>query len=286
MQQWSLLREAGIRSPDPIKCFYQDLTKELEKWTTAGHEIILMIDANEHMGEKAGGTGSLVSKFQLMDLIALRHPEQQIPNTYARGPRRIDFIFGTPRVQQHCCKAGILPFGTGYVSDHRASFIRIHIKQILQTTVSASESTYARKLQNAAPKERQRFLEETFNHYSKQNLFERFQKLKETVKWQREHFDEYERCDEQHIAGMLAAKKKTKKIKTTPWSPIFGAAVARKAFWKIGLTLKLTHKRPSDEYIWWAETLDPLGSYRIYVLGMYYIVSMRLMVVEVGCHAL
>jgi hypothetical protein len=71
MQQWSLLREAGIRSPDPIKCFYQDLTHELNTWTTAGHEIILMLDANEHISEKAGSIGSIISKFKLMDLIAL-----------------------------------------------------------------------------------------------------------------------------------------------------------------------------------------------------------------------
>jgi hypothetical protein len=134
--------------------------------------------------------------------------------------------------------------------------VRIHIDKILQADVSASDSLYARKLRNATPKERQIFLEETFRHYSNQNLFERFQKLKEIIDWQREHFDEYERCDEQHIAGMLAAEKKTKKTNTTPWSPIFGAAVARKAFWKIGMSLKLMHKRPSDEYIRWAESLD------------------------------
>jgi hypothetical protein len=122
--------------------------------------------------------------------------------------------------------------------------------------VLAIDSTYARKLRNATPKERQKFLEETYNHYSKQNLFERLQKLWETVEWMEEQLKEFKRCDEQHIAGMLAAEKKTKKINTTPWTPIFGAAVARKAFWKIGLTLKLMHKRPSDKYLRWAETLD------------------------------
>jgi hypothetical protein len=54
---------------------------------------------------------------------------------------------------------------------------------------------------------------------------------------------------------MLAAEKKTKKLNTTPWSPAFGAAVSRKAFWKIGLLLKLIHKRPSDEYMIWAESM-------------------------------
>jgi hypothetical protein len=32
MQQWSLLQEQGIKTPDPIKIFYEDLTLALEKW--------------------------------------------------------------------------------------------------------------------------------------------------------------------------------------------------------------------------------------------------------------
>jgi hypothetical protein len=44
-------------------------------------------------------------------------------------------------------------------------------------------------------------------------------------------------------------------MKFQPWSPTFGAAISRKAFWKIALSLKMTHKRPSNEYITWALTL-------------------------------
>jgi hypothetical protein len=51
MQQWSILRERGIRSPDPIKTFYDDLSTELLKWSSVGSEIILMLDANEPIGD-------------------------------------------------------------------------------------------------------------------------------------------------------------------------------------------------------------------------------------------
>jgi hypothetical protein len=43
MQQWSLLCESGIISPDQIKCFYQDLSSELSTWTNAGYEIMLRV---------------------------------------------------------------------------------------------------------------------------------------------------------------------------------------------------------------------------------------------------
>jgi hypothetical protein len=85
MQQWSLLRESGIKSPDPIKWFYQDLSAELQAWTNKGYEILLMMDANEHIGEKPGGIGKIVSTFKLTDLILYKHPEKEIPNTYAEN---------------------------------------------------------------------------------------------------------------------------------------------------------------------------------------------------------
>jgi hypothetical protein len=142
MQQWSLLRESGIKSPDPIKWFYQDLSTELQAWTNKGYEILLMMDANEHIGEKPGGIGKIISTFKLTDLILYKHPEKEIPNTYSRGKRRIDYIFGTSKVTKHCQEAGILPFGMGFPSDHRGVFIRLNIEQVLQSTVIILRTTF------------------------------------------------------------------------------------------------------------------------------------------------
>jgi exonuclease III len=255
MQQWTILRESGMAAPDPVKSFYQDLEQELQSWAQKEYEILLMLDANEHIGEKPGGISQIIAKFKLTDLVLQRHPEKEIPNTYARGSRRIDYIFGTPKVAQNCAQVGILPYGTGFSSDHRGIFIRVDMEKILSTSVSASESIYARKLQNATPKEREKFIDETHKHYECHNLIDRLQKLHAISEWTQEHLQEYERCDAQHIQGMLSAEKKTRKIRTTPWSPKFGAAVSRKSFWKIALSLKLTHTRPSDEYITWSQAL-------------------------------
>jgi hypothetical protein len=42
MQQWVLLREAGQKSSDPIKQFYNDLHEQLSEWKQQGSEILLM----------------------------------------------------------------------------------------------------------------------------------------------------------------------------------------------------------------------------------------------------
>jgi hypothetical protein len=50
MQQWVLLRESGLKNPDPIEIFYINLETLLMEWKNLGYEIILMMDSNEAIG--------------------------------------------------------------------------------------------------------------------------------------------------------------------------------------------------------------------------------------------
>jgi hypothetical protein len=54
---------------------------------------------------------------------------------------------------------------------------------------------------------------------------------------------------------MLLAEKKTRKMKTTSWSPTFGKAIAHKSLWKIALSLKINHKYPNEDFVHWAISL-------------------------------
>jgi exonuclease III len=171
MQQWSMLREAGEHSPDPVKSFYKDLESALLEWKTKKYNIILMMDANEHVGEKPGGLTSVIGKAELTDLTLFCHPNSEPPNTHARGTKKIDYIFGSIQVKENCTRAGILPYGVGYESDHRALFVNIDIEKILQSKLNSIDSVTARKLQQATPKERQIFLETAHYHFENQNVY-------------------------------------------------------------------------------------------------------------------
>jgi hypothetical protein len=138
-QQWTLLRESN-KNLDPIKSFCEDLTTEMKQWTGKGYEIILMIDANEEVGLRPGGFISVISTAGLFDLLDDRHKATSYSNTYARGTKRIDYIFGTECIRQHCVSSGILPFGYGYPSNHRAIFIRCNIARVLCTEIHPLES--------------------------------------------------------------------------------------------------------------------------------------------------
>jgi hypothetical protein len=61
------------------------------------------------------------------------------------------------------------------------------------------------------------------------------------------------------IEGMLHAESRTKTAPNTSWSPKFADAVNKKMFWKVALSLRMTHKRPSADFLQWAEKLNIQG---------------------------
>jgi hypothetical protein len=128
-----MMLQETIRNPDPIKSFCDDLATEAMKWVDKGYEIILMIDTNKEVGLLPGGISNIISLAGLFDLINTQHNTTHYPNTYARGSKCINYIFGTEQIHQYCVSSGILPFGYGYPSDHWAIFIRCNLAQILST---------------------------------------------------------------------------------------------------------------------------------------------------------
>jgi hypothetical protein len=194
MQQWALLRQEGILNPDPIKIFYKDLEDLLTGW-----RIILMMDANEPIGKSPGGLTLIMGKAGMSDILRFKHQNIENLNTYARGSQQIDFIFCTENILPHCQRAGALPFGTGYHSDHKALFITINFEDFFNTKLGAIDTIAARKLIQASPKERQKFMELVDTHFQNQNLYERLRNLMAipSSEWNSEHSIEYEKCDQQ-----------------------------------------------------------------------------------------
>jgi hypothetical protein len=256
MQQWALLRESGLKNPDPIETFYTDLDALLQEWKKLGFEIILMMDSNEPIGEKPGKLTSILSNAKLTDLVRHRHPEAQEPNTHIRGSKRIDFIFGSAKVLENCSNAGILPFGMGYHSDHRAIFATIQIDKVLMANVSTVDSITARKLQQATPRERETFILKAYEILENQNIFQKMNSLNAETTWSEDNRKTYETCDELITQSMIIAEGHTRRLKVTPWSPKFAIVVAKKSFWKIALSLKINHIRPNSDYLKWAESYN------------------------------
>jgi predicted metal-dependent phosphoesterase TrpH len=107
----------------------------------------------------------------------------------------------------------------------------------------------------ATPKEWIKFLLELDRHYIAQNLYKQLAELwgKPEADWNQDDELEFNKCDYQHIQGMIAAEKKTCKVKQHAWSPKYSSAVEHKNFWKIILTLKQHYKKPDGRTLAWVE---------------------------------
>jgi hypothetical protein len=133
----------------------------------------------------------------------------------------------------------------------------VDLQNILSTKVQAVETNAARLIQSATPREREKFLRHLDDHYEAQNLYERLNNLWNTAAkdWDESKEIEFNKCDEQHIQGMLSAESKTCKVKTHAWSPKYSSAVETKNFWKTILMMKRNHIRPDQRTRSWAEAL-------------------------------
>jgi hypothetical protein len=130
----------------------------------------------------------------------------------------------------------------------------VDLGKILQTSIKQIDLITARKLMQATPKECTIFLEMVDKHFNSQNLYQRLRNLtaiKES-EWDMPHTAQFKQCDKTMVAGMLVVESTTKKTNTTAWSPTFTKAVTKKMFWKLALSLKINHRRPSPKYLEWS----------------------------------
>jgi hypothetical protein len=102
--------------------FIKHLVKEIEKWTEAGDQIILMIlDANEDIHNFA----QAIQNTRLREVLLERHG-QNAPATYNGGTDPIDGIFASPSI--NILIGGYLEFGFGPFTDHRGLWLDIHFQ--------------------------------------------------------------------------------------------------------------------------------------------------------------
>jgi len=252
-QQYLLLRIEGKTAPDPIKVLYHDLDEQLALWRQDNCEIILMMDANEIPGTKPDDLGYTLAKHGLIYLHRKRHGYDNEPTTYARGNRRIDYIYGTTLVDIHTNRAGCTPFGDGYfLSDHRGLFIDINLRAILQDDVSPIALQPKRFIHSTNPRERNQFLKLYYTHLEKNNIFQRIQNANPSGFNAQDLMIELNKIDKTRSEGMLAAAKKVGKQHAHDFSPKLKKLKRLAHLWRQLLSMIKTSIDPS-------KTLDQIN---------------------------
>lgn len=128
-QQLSLRARTGALHPIcPRNAFITDLIAYVVSLALTDDDFLLiMLDANEVIGEDSFGTVALLEQLRLVDLFERHHQQACDIATHSNSKnRRIDYILGTANITQFITKCGYFPFQSGIDSDHRACYIELN----------------------------------------------------------------------------------------------------------------------------------------------------------------
>jgi hypothetical protein len=202
----------------------RDLLAFAKSYQQAGHELIIMIDANAPIEDAT--IERFMDDLQLHDLMSLHLPDIP-PATYQRGQNKIDHVWGTLAILTATIRAGILPFGIGPKSDHPILFVDISLSTLCHLPLSAlHDSTHpaSRNLWSTDVKAAERYVAIVKAAFEHENIPGRLATLRNRCQRTGKctHHDELilTNIDRAITTIMLRAERDCKKAKGYAWSPL------------------------------------------------------------------
>ena len=128
-QQHSLLLQTNDVTTSPRVAFRRDLKHFIKACRDASHEILLVGDFNESVGNDPEGMSKFLVECELVNIMTRRH-SKPLPSTYSRGRRCLDYAFATEQVANAVTNAGYEPFNIRYPTDHRTYFIDLATSEL------------------------------------------------------------------------------------------------------------------------------------------------------------
>ena len=235
-QEW-MNADRGATAVNLRDHFISDLAALILANKAKGHDIILMMDANEACGN-GSGVDRLLLCCGLVDAHTLSSDSTPPPATYQRGSAKIDFIMVTPRLVQAVRAATILPLHDGYLSDHRALIVDFDAKALFASTTSPVLPPTSRRLTSTNPKALHIYIEHMGKHIAVHGLIDKvaeLQAISEKGNWSEAEVKDWEIIDNLLEQGRAAAEAKcpSKRSGTLPWSPELNRAGKQLRYWQM-----------------------------------------------------
>jgi hypothetical protein len=244
MQQKRMLTLRGEENPKPRKQVFTDLTEQIKEWQKDNAEIVLCLDANADLLDKE--FQDLIRKTELIDLMATRLGAD-LPETYVRGKKTIDHIFGSPRVEGAIECAGYFAFNDGIMSDHRGIFIDFN-RAILfgkdQVTAERPQRMLSTKNKKGAAQYRTTASQSILSN----NILKRAQDIEAQAKigFTTKVQEDLEVLDTELHNLLLKAEQQIDVHSHLPWSPTLHKAYQVWKYWKVRLSYLKTKRIPGE----------------------------------------
>lgn len=166
--------------PNPRQAFIRDLQSFILQIQAANEDVILVGDFNEAINEPDSGIGTLATTCGLADIFAVRLGSSEIPATYQRGSRRLDYALATPSLLSCILSAGYEPFGYRIPSDHRGSYIDFSTDALFKQTVSQLAPANSRGFSSKTPGVVNQYVTSKMQYLTDHRFFPRLQDLMES----------------------------------------------------------------------------------------------------------
>ena len=140
--------------------------------------LLLMMDANETLGQEAEGIINIIQNGGLVNLFTLHKCTTCVIPTFIKGTRRINYMFGTSNLIPYIAQCGYLPFHEGIISDHRGMFLDLNQSLIDNKTKNYKPPKW--EIGNHCKMDQiRKYKEYITQQYQHNNIYERAERLYE-----------------------------------------------------------------------------------------------------------
>ena len=235
-QQQVLLIETNDSLTQPRYAFRRDLRRSLQEFQDKGHDIILVGDFNEKLGDDVEGMSNIALECNLVDIMANSHPALPEPATYARGRTRLDYILTSARVATTVRHCGYEAFHHRVHTDHRAYYVDFDSNSLFGTQLQELARHAGRGLHANNVRQVTAYIKRKHALLITQNAFARAERL--TATGNRHRFAE--RLDRNVLHASLAAENSVNSFREPAWSVALAQARKRVALLKRLLSMHKT----------------------------------------------
>jgi hypothetical protein len=213
-QQQSLLIRQGETHVEPRQAFQRDLRQFLKHLQDLNHDVLVLGDFNERLGDNLNGTAQLAAEFNLTDILSIQHPHLQDPATYTRGHKRLDFALGSDRIAIAVQACGYEAFNYRFHTDHRAYFIDLNTELLFGSPTQPLSQFSSRILHSNNIKQVTSYIKEKHALLLSCNAFARAEQLSKPG--ERHQFAE--RLDADVLRMSIIAERRIRRFREPPWS--------------------------------------------------------------------
>ena len=175
-RQCDKMRLKGVQNPDLRNQILKDLTNVIQEYIPQGYHPMVMGDFNDVMNSKE--MEKFMEENQLIDIIGDMH-EGGPPRTYARGSRRLDYIFGDRHIRDAAERSGQLALHEGYMSDHTMGWADFNTIALFQNTAYQPERSERRQFVLTNKEKKRQFQEKLRDIHKHQQIAKQIKQLEE-----------------------------------------------------------------------------------------------------------